>query len=65
MAMIKIEDVLDHLSMEMRKALEAAISDVLPDAVVDSRQLSRSFRRAVGRKCNTWERIPDHYVRLD
>jgi hypothetical protein len=26
--------------------------------------LFRAFRRAVGRKCNTWEQVPDHYVRV-
>lgn len=62
MARIKIEAVVDHLDSEMRKALAAAVTRVIPDANFDSRQLFREFKRAVGRKCQTWETIPDNYV---
>ena len=62
MAKIKIEEVIDHLSSEMRRALADAISRVLPDVDYDDRELFREFRRAVRRKCNTWEDVPDAYV---
>ena len=62
MARVKIEDIIDHLSSEMRAALRDAVRRVLPDAHVDEHQLFREFRRAVGRKCNIWEMVPDHYV---
>lgn len=66
MAKIKIEDVIEHLDSEMRSALADAVSRVLPnDVLIDERQLFREFVRAVGRKCSTWETIPDRYVQPD
>jgi len=63
MAQIKIEDVIDHLSYEMKRALEAAVQDVAPNADIDRNELFRSFRRAVGRKCNTWVDVPSQLVK--
>lgn len=63
MAQVKIEDIVEHLRSEMRRALEAAIDDVAPDAEIDTHDRFRAFRRAVGRKCNTWETVPDSYIR--
>jgi hypothetical protein len=66
MARVKIEEVVDHLSSEMRKALEdAARETVQDDGSFDPDDLFRAFKRAVGRKCSTWERVPDHYVEKD
>jgi len=64
MARVRIEEIVDHLSSEMRKALEDAVREVLSDDEFDSYELFRAFRRAVGRKCNTWEQVPDHYVEV-
>lgn len=63
MARIRIEDVVEHLDSEMRSALEEAVKEVLPHAAnFDRSKLFHAFCRAVGRKCNTWESIPDSYV---
>jgi hypothetical protein len=62
MAKVKIEEIVDHLSSEMRRALEEALSTVMPNAAVDGHEFFRAFRRAVGRRCNTWETVPDSYV---
>jgi len=62
MARVRIEEVVDHLRTEMRRALEAAIQDVAPDAEIDPHALFRAFKRQVGRKCSTWERVPDQLV---
>ena len=62
MAKIKIEDIVDHLDSDIRRALEDAVREVSPNATFDSYELFRAFRRAVGRKCNTWEQVPDQYV---
>jgi hypothetical protein len=63
MAEVKIEEVVDHLSSDMRRALEEAVREAIPGAVFDSSALCQSFIRAVGRACHTWEKIPDKYVR--
>ncbi len=62
MARVKIEEIVDHLGTEFRKALHETVRKEIPDAEFNQHQLFREFRRAVGRKCNTWESVPDHYV---
>lgn len=62
MAQVKIEEIVDHLSSEMRRALEDAVAEVLGNVQYDSYELFRAFRRAVYRKCNVWEIVPDQYV---
>jgi len=65
MARVKIEQIVDHLSSEMRRALEDAVQRTCPDCRVDAHALFREFKRAVGRKCSTWENVPDHYVEAE
>lgn len=62
MARVKIEEILEHLSTEMRKALKQAVESTIPGAEFDERELFRNFRRSVGRKCGVWENVPDQYV---
>lgn len=56
-------ELVDHLSSEMRRALKDATQEVFPNVVVDEHELFRAFKRAVGRKCSTWEQVPDRYVK--
>ena len=65
MARIKMEEIVDHLSTEVRKALSATINNTMQNAEIDDRKLYREFKRAIGRKCSTWERVPDNYVDKD
>jgi len=62
MARVKMEDIVDHLSSEMRKALGDAVRATQKGDRVDEHALFRAFKRAVGRKCSTWERVPDRFV---
>lgn len=64
MAQIKIEDVIDHLSFEMKRALEDAVTSEITGARFDRDALFRAFTRAVYLKCSTWEKVPDHLVKL-
>lgn len=65
MARVKIEDVVDHLSSQMRSALDAAVNEsVAEDGTFDRYELFRAFRRAVRRKCSTWETVPDRFVQV-
>lgn len=63
MAEIEIEEVIDHLSHDMRRALTVAFAETLPDVEVDIRQFFRSFKRGIRRKCLTWEEIPNRLVK--
>jgi hypothetical protein len=65
MAKVKIEDIIEHLRSDIRRALEDTVRSTVPEANFDPHQLFRDFRRAVGRKCSTWERVPDRYVDVD
>ena len=62
MARVNIEEIVDHLSSEMRRALEETVKTVMPGVDFDAHKLFREFRRNVGRKCNTWETVPDQYI---
>ncbi|MEE8253606.1 MAG: hypothetical protein V3R17_06700 [Hyphomicrobium sp.] len=63
MASVNIEQIIDHLDSDIRHALEDTVRSVIPDAQFDQYELFREFRRAVGRRCMTWENVPDGYVR--
>lgn len=65
MARVKIENIIDHLNYDLRHALRDAVNNILPNAEFDERELFREFKRAVYRKCNTWESVPDSYVEID
>lgn len=62
MAKVNIEQVIDHLSIEIRRALAETIKSQVPNASFDEREAFRTFIRVVRRKCNTWEEVPDNYV---
>jgi len=63
MAQVKIQSIVEHLDSEMKRALEDAVSRVLPEVQVDRNELYREFRRAVGRKASMWVRVPDGDVK--
>ena len=65
MARIKIESIIESLDSEMKKALEDAVESVYPNSNIGRYELFREFKRAVGRKCSTWVRVPDRYVERD
>jgi RecJ-like exonuclease len=65
MARVKMEEIVDHLSAEIKRALERAVERTCPDARFDSHELFREFRSAVRSKCRTWEHVPDQYVDQD
>ena len=64
MARIKAEEIVDDLSSEFRRALGDAVSEVLPGVSFDEYELFRAFKRAVRRKCRTWERVRDSHVEV-
>jgi len=65
MARVKIEDIIEHLDHDIRRALEDAVKEVIPGVHFDPHNLFRTFKRKVGNKCSTWENIPDHFVEIE
>ena len=62
-AQVNIENILEYLDRDLRKALESAVHDVIPNVQFDSKQLYKAFGRAAGRKCADWETVPDRHVK--
>ena len=65
MAQVQVEEIVDHLSSEFRKALKRTIDRHFPDEDYNAHQVFRDFRREVRRACSTWEYVPDHCVDSD
>lgn len=63
MAKVEIEEAVDHLSHEMRRALEDAFTETLPGVKVDIHEFFGAFKRGIRRKCATWEEIPDRHIK--
>jgi hypothetical protein len=63
MARVKMEKIVDHLGSKIRNALDDATRHTLdPEVNYDVHALYRNFVRAVSRKCNNWETVPDSAV---
>ena len=65
MAKVKIEEIIDHLGNNIRKALRDTVNEGVVDGTFDERELFRIFKRKVRSKCSTWETVPDNYVEKD
>lgn len=64
MAQVMIEEVVDHLRSEFRRALADTFATHAPGVSINDHQVFRDFKRAVYRKCSVWEQVPDQYVKL-
>jgi hypothetical protein len=62
MARVKIEEIIEYLDDEMKRALADTVKAAFPDAEINTRQLFQEFKRNVQRRCNTWENVPDRLV---
>jgi hypothetical protein len=63
MARVRIEDILDDLSADLKYALEDAVKMTLgPGANFSRDTLFRNFRSAVRKKCKIWETVRDPLV---
>ncbi len=64
MARVKIEDIIDYLDSDFKKALARAVSQELPGASFNEGQLFRTFKRRLAARCSVWETVPDRYVEV-
>lgn len=65
MAKVKVEEVVDHLSHEFRRALKATLEQHFPNQKFNEYDVYRTFKREIYKKCSVWESIPDQYVDKD
>lgn len=63
MAKVKIEEFIEHLDREIRKALEATLREHFPDQDYNSRTVFKTFQKEITKKCNSWEDVPNKFIR--
>jgi len=63
MAQVNMEEIVDHLSSEIKRALEDTIKEHFPDQDFDRNAVFRTFKRKVYQKCSVWENVPDKLVK--
>ncbi len=62
MAQVNIEEIIDHLDSDLRRALHDTLRHEFPDLEFDESRVFRQFVLQVGLKCSNWEWVPDQYV---
>ena len=62
MTRIKVEGIIEELSTHIRGALEEAVLSTYPFQTVNKDDIYREFRRALARRCRTWEEVPDALI---
>jgi hypothetical protein len=63
MAKVKIEEVVDVLDSEFKKALDDTMARFAPNAVYNREELFKHFLNRVYHHCSGWETVPDSCVR--
>lgn len=63
MAKVRIEEVIDHLEEDFRKALRATMQEHFPDEHFNTRAVYKTFKNQISDRCNEWENIPNKYIR--
>ncbi len=63
MAQIVVDDIVDHLSSEFKKALRRTLEKEMIGENNDINQIYRIFLKEIRRACNSTERVPDNYIR--
>lgn len=61
MAKIKMEEVVEKLSMQLQSAMKDALKETKHPEIND-KELFRAFQKAVRLRCQTWENVPDSSV---
>ena len=63
MTEVRIENVVEHLRSEFKKALNDTMRELCPDASFDESEAFRHFLKRVGHRCRTWEEVPDSCIK--
>lgn len=63
MAKVKIEELVDHLDREFRKAFEATLREHFGDYDYNARGVFKTFQKEINKKCKVWEDLPNKFIR--
>jgi hypothetical protein len=61
--LVKIEDVIDHLESDFKKALAETMKKFAPDIRFNEAEAFRFFLGRVYNHCRVWEPVPDRCVK--
>jgi len=65
MTQVKVDEIIDHVRSEVKKALQDAFDEVVPHADIDLDAFYAVFKKQVYHHCSIWENIPDRFVKVD
>ncbi|MDR6464710.1 hypothetical protein [Chryseobacterium sediminis] len=65
MAKVNIEEIIDYIDTDIRKALSETLKQHFPKESFNDREVFRTFKKMIARKCSTWEDVPDIFVEKD
>ncbi len=63
MAKIKVDEFVDQLESEFKKALTSTIYKEIGDIDFNIKDVYNTFRKELIEKCNTWETLPNKYIK--
>jgi len=63
MARVDVEEIVDHLSSEFKRALKRTIQKELEVEDPNINRIYRQFKREISRTCNCPEYVPDRCVK--
>jgi len=63
MAKVKIEGLLETLEAEFKKAIQSTLRKQLEEGSYNEKDFISTFKKELIDKCNTFENIPNKYIK--
>lgn len=65
MAKIKIQGLCDELESELKKALTSTLRKHFDSDDFSIKDIYKTFQKELIEKCNSWENVPNKYIKRD
>lgn len=63
MAKVKIEGLITQLDEELSKALNSTLRKHFENDQYSAKEVFKTFKKELVEKCNSWEAIPNKYIK--
>lgn len=63
MAKVKIDGLINELEDELRKALTSTLRKHFENDQYSAKEVYKTFQKELVEKCNSWEEIPNKWVK--